>query len=409
MFPPERGLVNSKPRCLPPIWVMGLTNATFGLCGGFVAVSVPEMLAAQGIPAGHVATAAAVIVSPGFWGFLFSPILDMRLSRRTYALVTGLLSALAIGITQAHHSSLLMVQIVMTLGFFCAMLYQGAVGGWMGALIDRGQDSKLGVWFTVSNLGAGGIMMVLASELMQRLSPVIAGLVVATVVLSPMLLFLAIPSPPPSEHQARESFARFWREAALLIRRREIQIALVLLGLPSASFALTNVLGGTGKDFNASDHFVGIFAGFGCIAAGIIGSFLLFPLAKHLPLRRLYLAIGIVGASFTFGLILLPHVPWVFAVAITGENMFQAMAFSVSNAITFEVIGPDNPFAATIFTLLISTSNLPIIYMQYLDGRGYDAGGLTGSFLTDALLTAATCVLLWFLLVRRLVPARAAN
>ncbi len=401
--------MSSEPRRLPPIWVMGLTNATFGLCGGFVAVSVPEMLAAQGIPAGHVATAAAVIMSPGFWGFLFSPILDMRLSRRTYALITGLITAAAVGFTLADHSSLLLVQVVMTIGFFCAMLYQGAVGGWMGALISKGDDSKLGIWFTVANLSAGGIMMVLASELMQRCTPLVAGLVVAAVVLSPMLLFILVPSPPPSEHQARESTARFWREAALLLRRREIQIALVLLGLPSASFALTNVLGGTGRDFGASDHLVGIFAGFGCIAAGIVGSFLLFPLAKRLPLRRLYLAIGIVGATFTLGLILLPRAPWVFAVAISGENLFQAMAFSVSNAITFEVIGPDNPFAATIFTLLISTSNLPIVYMEYFDGRGYDAGGLTGSFLTDALLSATTCVLLWFFLIRRSAPVHAAN
>lgn len=137
----------SEPRRLPPIWVMGLSNATFGLTGGFVAVSVPEMLAAQGIPANHVATAAAIITSSGFWGFLFSPVLDLRLSRRTYAVITALLTALCVAFTIARHSSLVEVEVVMTFGFFCAMLYQGAVGGWMGALIEKHNDSKLGIWF----------------------------------------------------------------------------------------------------------------------------------------------------------------------------------------------------------------------------------------------------------------------
>jgi MFS transporter, PAT family, beta-lactamase induction signal transducer AmpG len=386
-------------RRLPPVWVMGLTNATFGLTGGFVAVSVPEMLASQGIAAGHVATAAAVILSPGFWGFFFSPILDLRLSRRTYALITGALTALAVGFTLSYHSSVVMVQVVMTIGFFTAMMYQGAVGGWMGALIEKGDDSKLGIWFTISNLSAGGVMMVLASELNIRCAPLLRGLIVGVVVLSPMLLFLAIPSPPASEHQARETFARFWREAALLVRRREIVIALVLFGFPCASFALTNVLGGAGRDFGASDHLIGIFAGFGGIAAGIAGSFLLHPLAKFFRLRPLYLGVGVVGASFTLSLLLLPHVPWAFGVAISGENFFQALAFSVSNAIVFEVIGPDNPFAATIFTLLISASNLPITYMQYLDGRGYDAARLSGSLVTDAVISVLTCALMAWLVV----------
>ena len=66
----------------------------------------------------------------------------------------------------------------------------------------------------------------------------------------------------------------------------------------------------------------------------------------------------------------LPRQPFAFAVAITGENLFQALAFATANAITFEVIGPDNPFAATLFTVLLAASNLPITYMQFLDGRG---------------------------------------
>jgi PAT family beta-lactamase induction signal transducer AmpG len=398
-----------KERRLPPTWLMGLTNAPFGLTGGFCAVIIPELLAAHGIPAGHVAAIAAAILSPGFWIFAVSPMLDAWLSRRTYALIFGTLTAIAVAFTVAHPGRPALVEAVMIPGFAAAMLYQGAVGGWMGSLINKQEDSRLGIWFSVSNLGAGGLMMVLAGELISRLTPAQAGTLMGAAILLPMLLFVVIPSPPAQRRPARESFGRFNRELASLLKQRHILIALTLFLFPAASFALTNVLGGTGSDFFASERTVSLFAGIGSCAAGIVGSFLLFPLARRFPLRPLYLAIGIVGAVFTLSLITLPRAPWSFGVAITGENLFQALAFATGNAITFEVIGPENPFAATLFTLLTAATNLPITYMQFLDGRGYDWRGLSGTFLTDAAISIAACLLLGWMLTRwRVTPDSAA-
>jgi PAT family beta-lactamase induction signal transducer AmpG len=384
---------------------MGLTNAPFGLTGGFCAVIVPQLLAAHGIPAGHVAAIAAAILSPGFWIFAISPMLDAWLSRRTYALVFGSFTAVAIALTVINADRPGLVEAIMIPGFAAAMLYQGAVGGWMGSLINQKEDSRLGVWFAVSNLGAGGLMMVFAGQLITRISPMPAGILIGTAVLLPMLLFVPIPSPPARLRPARESFGRFNRELISLLKKRHVLIALALFLLPAASFALTNVLGGTGSDFSANERTVSMLAGVGSSVAGIVGSFLLFPLARRFPLRPVYLSIGIVGAIFTLSLLALPRQPWTFAVAITGENLFQALAFATANAIAFEVIGPDNPFAATLFTVLLAASNLPITYMQYIDGLGYNWRGITGAFFTDAALSVAAClVLAWFISRRYLAP-----
>jgi PAT family beta-lactamase induction signal transducer AmpG len=389
-----------NPRRLPPTWMMGLTNAPFGVTGGFCAVIIPEMLAAHGISAGHTAAIASAIFSPGFWIFAVSPMLDAWLSRRTYALIFGSFTAVAIALTVANAGQSGLVEAIMIPGFACAMLYQGAVGGWMGSLVDKHEDSRLGVWFAVSNLGAGGLMMVLAGQLITRLTPWLAGVLIGMAVLLPMLLFVAIPSPPAQLRPARESFGRFNRELASLLRQRQVLMALALFLLPAASFALTNVLGGAGSDFSASERAVSLFAGVGSSVAGIVGSFLLFPLARRFPLRPVYLAIGVVGAIFTLSLLALPRVPWTFGIAITGENLFQALAFATANAIAFEVIGPDNPFAATLFTVLLAASNLPITYMQFLDGRGYDWHGLTGSIVTDASTSTGACLFLAWLITR---------
>ena len=381
-------------RRLPPIWVMGLTNATFGLMGGFAVVTVPEMLAAQGLPGGRIAAITAVIISPGFWVFAFSPMLDVRFSRRSYALVTAMVVACAVGFAVAHHSNVTEVEIVVAAGYVAASLYQGAVGGWMGSVIGKEQDGPLGVWFAVANTGAGGLMMLLAGEIMRALPAAFAGIVLGAIMLLPTLLFVFIPAPGPDRRLARDSFGQFWGEVFALLKRREVLIALVLFVLPSASFGLTNVLGSVGKDFSASERIVSLCAGVGTAVAGVAGSLLVAPFTRKVALRPLYLGIGIVGGLFTLGLLLLPHHPWTFALAITGENVFQAMAFAAANAITFETIGPGNPLAATTFTVLIAASNLPITLMSYLDGLGYNRHGIAGSFLLDASISIAICAVL---------------
>ena len=385
-----------------------MTNAVFGLTGGFCAVIIPDLLAAHGLPPGQIASIAAAILSPGFWAFMIAPMLDVRLSRRTYALILGLITAIAIGVTVTIADRPLLIEAIMVPGFLAASLYQGAVGGWMGTLIPKHQDGELGIWFTVSNIGAGGLMMVLSGEVLHRLPAPAAAFLLGGIILLPMTLFIAIPSPGPDRRLARESFGRFWREIASLVRKREVVLALLLFTLPTASFALTNVLGGTGSDFAASERTVSLFAGIGSTIAGLAGSFLLFPLARRFAMRPLYLGIGCVGSLFTLSLIFIPRAPWSFAVAISGQNLFQALGFSAAYAICFEVIGPDNALAATLLTLLVSASNLPITYMQYLDGRGYNHGGLAGCFLTDACISIGACSLMAWVLSRWRATAEAA-
>jgi PAT family beta-lactamase induction signal transducer AmpG len=118
-----------------------------------------------------------------------------------------------------------------------------------------------------------------------------------------------------------------------------------------------------------------------------------------------------VGAFFTLSLIVAPHTPALFAIAIAGEDVVQAAALAMVNVIALQSLGKNNPFAATQFGLLICASALPITYMQYLDGHAYGRGGLTSMYLTDALLGIGACVLMTAIFtlpatVRRYLHAR---
>jgi MFS transporter, PAT family, beta-lactamase induction signal transducer AmpG len=95
----------------------------------------------------------------------------------------------------------------------------------------------------------------------------------------------------------------------------------------------------------------------------------------------------------------LPHTPPTFAVALIGENVFQALAITASTAIAFETIGRANPLAATAFCLQISAFNVPVSYMLFVDRVGYDWRGVAGSFALDAGVSVLSSLLLAMLLI----------
>ena len=151
-------------RKLPPVWVMGMTNATYGMYGGFAVVTVAEMLAAQGLSGGRIAAIVSTILSPGVWIFLFAPMLDVRFRRRTYALVFASITALCVAAVVLNRTSVAVVEVCAIAGMIAVSQVQNAVGGWTGALIGKNADSRLGAWFAVGNTGAGGLMMLVGGE-----------------------------------------------------------------------------------------------------------------------------------------------------------------------------------------------------------------------------------------------------
>ncbi len=373
---------------------MGLTDATFGFMSTFTVVTVPQILSAQGIPGGHIAEMTAVMLSPGWWAFLFAPLLDVRFRRRTYAIALGLICAVTSAFVAFDHRNLLLTESFVLACSVAGTFYQGAVGGWMGSLIQKDQDSQLSRWFIAANIVTGGIMAMIAGPVILHSPPVLAAGFMFLIMVLPMVLFFFIPAPPPDRILAGESFGRFWREVFALFQRRQVLIGMALFVLPSASFALTNVMAGIGTDFHAGSDIVGLAGGVSLIVAGGAAGILVPLLARKLPLRPLYLAVGFTGAFFTLSTLLLPRTPWAFAWIFTGEQFFQAMALTVAAAIIFEIIGPNNPLASTTFTLLESVMILPISYMGMLDGWGYDHGGAAGGFVVDAGLGLAACTFL---------------
>ncbi|MHB1937408.1 MAG: MFS transporter [Acidobacteriaceae bacterium] len=374
---------------------MGLSNSTVGLATGIAFFVMPQLLAAQHVPEARIAGITAAAMSANFWAVIFSPMLDVRFSRRWYATVLAAATSILMFTAVTNMHRLVILEIALVLGVATAGLSTAALGGWLSVVCRQEEKNKLSAWANIALICGIGVASLVGGELVHHLPVWIAAALLGLVVFLPTTIFLIMPAPGPDRRLAGESFVQFNRDVLALLRRREVLIALLFFVSPCSSFALTNILGGLGADFHASTRMIGLAGGAGAFLPGLAGC-LLFPMiARRMPLRLLYLANGMLGGLFTLSLIVLPREPWSYVLALLGEFMFQAGAYCIQYGIVLETIGQNNPLAATTFAFLTAATNIPVTYMIVADGRGYAMGGVAGSLAIDAGIGIAACLLLY--------------
>src|SRR5579862_7711190 len=319
-----------------PLWLMGLTNVSYGLYGGVVAFALPQLLGGRNVPETAIAGLTAVAFSPSFYAFLVSPILDVRFSRRWYAVALAIVASLTLVVAFLNFDHLVLLETVLTVGFFAAFLYQSAVGGWLSSITSGEEEKAISVWVTIGNVGGFSVMAISCNQLARRLSPVALALVLGASILLPVIVFPFMQAPGPDRRLASESFPRFFGDLVSLVKQREVLVAIILFAAPAGTFSLTNFLGGRGNDFHALPGFVGLVGGVGVAAGGIVGCLAFPAVSRLMALRPFYLTVGIVGGLCTLGFVLLPRTPASYAILLITENLFQSLSITTSVAITFE-------------------------------------------------------------------------
>ena len=268
------GFARVAARPLPPLWLCGLTTASYGMTGGVMLITVPQLLAARATPEPYIALVTGAGLFPGCFGFLLSPILDVRLKRRTYACLFSVLSALFMLAALLSLRDIAALGAMLFASNLCATLFLGAQNGWVGSLAAEAQKSRLGAWCTVGNIGGGGVIAMAAIPLLRALPFTLGAGVVSLLIVAPILPFAWFPAPPPDRRLSSESWRAFVHDVIALVRRPAVLRLVALLASPCAAFALSYTLGGLGAQFHASEGFVGLIGGAGVVVGGVVGSLL---------------------------------------------------------------------------------------------------------------------------------------
>ena len=379
---------------VPPIWLLGLSTFSNGAFTGILLVTIPQLLAARGIAEPKIAQVTSVAMIPGVFAFLVAPVLDLRFSRRTYAVVLAIVQAAMTALALNALDDLPLLTACLLISNVGYNLFTPAVAGWFGGVIERRDEPRLGAWLAAGSIIGFGLMSAMAIPLLRLLPYHLGITVLVAAALGPLLVFPFVPSRLPDRRLANEGFGTLARGLLDVLRNRHVLRLMVLFALPAATFALTNALGGLGKDFGASEQFAGLIGGLGAAVGCVFGALVAPSLARRFSLLTLYILIGLAGALFTLCLSVPHRTPALFAVAMVGENVFQSAAFAVVNALALLSIGKDNPFAATQFALIYATVAVPITYMQFVSGRAYGWGGLHGTFFADAGMSIVACLVM---------------
>ena len=149
---------------------MGMTNAPFGMYGGILVITIPELLNMRHVSEATISAVTAVTISPGLWSIVASPMLDVRFSRRWYSVVTAVVAAVLLSLALLNLDNVGLAELLLVTGFFSANLYQSALGGWLSSIIAPEERSALSVWLSIANISGGGAMAVVAGEVAQRYS-----------------------------------------------------------------------------------------------------------------------------------------------------------------------------------------------------------------------------------------------
>jgi PAT family beta-lactamase induction signal transducer AmpG len=362
------------------------------------------LLSRQGLGSGAQSALISLLALPTMLYFLWSPITDFFVRRRTWLLVGGVLSGalMALGFHQVSLTSNRAKLLMLASACLC-QLCVSSCGGMMGALHAERSKRIASGFYQAGSLGFGALSVSVLLWLSSRTSRNALGLAAFVMIAGPALL--AVFAPRQNEI-ATGSFARtmqnIWLEfKATFMRWEAIPYTLCML-FPMASGAAISLIPGVATHYGLNGDSVAwmngllgaVLMGAGSIAATLVPARVSAPVA--------YLSAGVVNALTLTVLWLGPMRPSTYIVGATLYLLTVGFAYGLFTAVVLEFLGASGKSGSGRYSIINSLGNIPVLYMIRLDGWGGDRFGPRGLSATECVLgTVGGALLLAYFLLRR--------
>jgi PAT family beta-lactamase induction signal transducer AmpG len=374
---------------------------SIGLVGG----ALSYLLRREGVDPAHGASVVALVSLPHAIYFLWGPITDFWLRRRTWLMLAAAAAAAAqlVAFHQPHLASSRAVGF-MFLGLCFGGLVVAACGGMMGTLRSEKSRRLAASFYQSGSLAFGGLAVFLLVSLADLLRLGSLGWIVAAMIALPSLFALAAPSQSVlGEHSAREATSRFWQEFRSTFLRWEAIPYTLLITFPMCSGAMIGLLPGLAADYGVSGRQVAWMngvAGALLMAAGAMSASLI-PIRIRAPIA--FLLAGFVNAAALAVLALGALRPSVYFTSTVLYLFTIGACYALFTGVALEFLGGSGKSGSSRYAIINSLGNLPVAYMAYLDGRSYAHWGPRAMPGADAVLSAvgATLLLAHFVVSRR--------
>jgi PAT family beta-lactamase induction signal transducer AmpG len=384
---------------------------SFGLVAGFIVTALPFLLAKAGVSVDRIAGVSATAMSPTFWGFLLTPLMDVGFTRRFYAVTLTLAAAvgMAVALGTFSPSHLPFFAVCLLLAELAIVLQGNAVGGWVSEFLPDADRGRVGGWINAANLGGGALGSMLIMWASPYLSLRTLGFLIALAVALSALVFWFFPEPAKPVYGLRQIFGGTFRSVVQTSRQPRVLTGFLLFLAPASCVAAINLFSGLGNDFHAGSDRVVWVTGAGAALTSTIGSIAGGYIADRMDRGVLYLLGGAMAGLCSMAMAWTLHTQSVFTAGVLVYNGLAGISYAAFSALGFQLVGTRNPTAATQLGLFAAATNAAIVYMTWADGQGYRLFGVRGLFLADGLASIGAAVLLLFWLHWRTGRSRAVS
>ena len=363
-------------------WIYGLLIAPSAVVANGVIQGgvLGYLLSRQGVGPGTQSHLIGLLALPTSLYFLWSPITDFFIRRRTWLLLGGLAAAIlmALGFHQKSLSSPTTLTLMLA-SACCTQLVVSSSGGMMGAM--RGERARRvgGSFLQAGSMGLGALSVSILLWLSPRVSRDLLALAAAALIGLPVLAVGLAPAQPEiTGGSFRHTMGRVWGEfKQTFLRREAIPYAACML-FPMASGAAVGLLTGAAKSYGVNGDSVawinGLIGGLLMAAGSFVAS--LFPARFRAPV--VYMIVALVNVAATSILWLGPLRPMTYFLGITAYLFTVGTCYAMFTAVVLEFLGSSGKSGSGRYSIINSLGNVPVLYMLQVDGWGGDRWGARG-------------------------------
>ena len=365
----------------------------FGVMSGYLTVAVAYLLTQAGVSVEQVAELVAISFIPQTWKFLWAPIADTTLTRKSWYLIGSVISALGIyatGAVPADGKFMPLLSVVVVVSNTAVTFLAMSVESLMVYGTPAAEKGRAGGWFQAGNLGGGGLGGGAGLWMAQTLSePWIAGAVLggACLLCCVALLFVTEPIAVFRDSKYWRNIVDVFKDLWRVARSRVGFLALLICFLPIGSGAASGLWSAVADDWHASADTValvtgvlgGIVSAVGCLVGGY--------LCDRMNRKTAYTLYGLLQALCAIAMALAPRTEPMYITFTTIYSFIAGLTYAGFSAVVLEAIGLGA--AATKYNLFASLSNMPIAYMTMIEGWAHTRWGAGGMLHVEA----AICML----------------
>jgi hypothetical protein len=363
----------------------------YGTSFGFVSVALPFIAAQRGISVDAISGVVALAFAPHGYKFLWAPLVDTTLTRKTWfstavALVAaGTFASAAMPIAPESIGALTAVVIVSQLGLtFLAMTCQALMGN---CLLETEKGRAAG-WYQAGAFVGGGAGGGAALWLSQRLAGWQAGAVLAGAMALTTLALRWVREPPVGPRPTlREAVRSLAGDLKRIVTSSVGLTGLLICLLPIGAGAASNLFGALALTWHASAHVVelatGVLGGVASAGGAMIGGWL----ADRMNRRVTFAMGGGLTALAAVAMALGPETAAAYVVFTLAYQIAAGLSRAAFIGFVLETVGTGA--VATKYAVFASLLNIAILYTTRLEGAAAKRWGPQGLLLADAAFTVA--------------------